>query len=169
MFVDEQLGSTRNPGLPKRTNLGHRIGKFIDRTVIDEFGHTVDVMEEVPLVRRPHFMDAAGRAPEALEQLAERSRAAEGYVGCTPAYNHAPSLVALNVLNHLGSWLFSFKPPAIVFYSAGQFGAVRARQYHCGLPSARANHFFANKLYFVGVKVHCCVRTTMLLFTVHWL
>ena len=124
------LGSTRTEGPPKPTNVGRRVGRFIERTLIDEFGHTVDIIdplrEEVPLLRRPHFAYAAGRAPEALEQLAERIRAADGYVACTPEYNHAPSPALLNVLNHFGSSLFSFKPSAIVSYSAGQFGGARA-------------------------------------------
>ena len=35
-------------------------------------------------------------------------------------------LYRLNMLNHFGSSIFSFKPSAIVTYSVGQFGGTRA-------------------------------------------
>lgn len=44
----------------------------------------------------------------------------------TPEYNHAPSPALLNLLNHFGSSVFSYKPSAIVSYSAGQWGGTRA-------------------------------------------
>jgi len=44
----------------------------------------------------------------------------------TPEYNHSPSPALMNVLNHFGSSTFSFKPSAIVTYSAGQWGGTRA-------------------------------------------
>ncbi|EOD35847.1 hypothetical protein EMIHUDRAFT_362861 [Emiliania huxleyi CCMP1516] len=44
----------------------------------------------------------------------------------TPEYNHAPSPALVNILNHFGSSVFSFKPSAIVSYSQGQWGGCRA-------------------------------------------
>ena len=44
----------------------------------------------------------------------------------TPEYNHAPSPALLNILNHFGSSVFSWKASAIVSYSAGQWGGSGA-------------------------------------------
>jgi NAD(P)H-dependent FMN reductase len=44
----------------------------------------------------------------------------------SPEYNHSMSPALANLLNHFGSSLFSYKPSAIVTYSAGQWGGMRA-------------------------------------------
>ena len=84
------------------------------------------VAEALPLLEKPHFTYVMGSAPDALDQLASRMRRADAYVTVTPEYNHAPSPALLNVLNHFPSSTFSFKPSAIVSYSAGQWGGTRA-------------------------------------------
>ena len=52
--------------------------------------------------------------------------AADGFVMVSPEYNHSMSPALADMLNHFGSGLFSFKPSAIVTYSAGQWGGARA-------------------------------------------
>ena len=93
-------------------------------------GMKVDVIDpievDLPLLFRPQFAYGKGRAPGVLDDIAARLRAADAYVMCTPEYNHAPSPALLNLLNHFGSSVFSFKPSAIVSYSAGQWGGTRA-------------------------------------------
>ena len=87
----------------------------------------VDPIEtDLPLLRKPHFAYARGRAPPVLEELAEHISDSDAFVMITPEYNHAPSPALLNTLNHFGSSLFAFKPSAIVSYSQGQWGGVRA-------------------------------------------
>ena len=44
----------------------------------------------------------------------------------SPEYNHSMSPALMDLLNHFGSALFSFKPSSIVTYSAGQWGGMRA-------------------------------------------
>ena len=44
----------------------------------------------------------------------------------SPEYNHSMSPALAHLLNHFGSSLFSYKPSAIVTYSAGQWGGARA-------------------------------------------
>ena len=44
----------------------------------------------------------------------------------SPEYNHSMSPALADLLNHFGSSLFSYKPSAIVTYSAGQWGGARA-------------------------------------------
>lgn len=61
-----------------------------------------------------------------MAALAGKIEAADGYVMVSPEYNHSMSPALADLLNHFGSSLFSFKPSAIVTYSAGQWGGARA-------------------------------------------
>ncbi|TVP55133.1 MAG: NADPH-dependent oxidoreductase, partial [Halomonadaceae bacterium] len=75
---------------------------------------------------KPHFSYPQSRVPPALDELAEKIASADGYIMISPEYNHAMSPGLANLLNHFGSSLFSYKPSAIVTYSAGQWGGLRA-------------------------------------------
>ncbi|KAA8496878.1 FMN-dependent NADPH-azoreductase [Porphyridium purpureum] len=125
------LGSTRVEGPPFPANVGKRVGLFAARR-LRERGHHVDVVDPValkellPLLEKPHFAYRNGTAPRGMDELADIFKRADAYVTVTPEYNHAPSPALLNVLNHFGSSIFSFKPSAIVAYSQGQWGGVRA-------------------------------------------
>ncbi|WP_411019987.1 NADPH-dependent FMN reductase, partial [Salmonella sp. ZJHZ21_0168] len=74
----------------------------------------------------PQFAYAKGKAPEPLNTLAEKIAAADGYVMVSPEYNHSMSPALANLLNHFASSSFAYKPSAIVTYSAGQWGGMRA-------------------------------------------
>lgn len=123
------LGSTRTAGPPFPTNLGARVGEFVAKAILNR-GHSVDIInpitEDLPLLQKPQFAYASGKSPIALDALATRLKDAHGYVMITPEYNHSASPALLNLLNHFGSSIFSFKPSAIVSYSAGQWGGTRA-------------------------------------------
>jgi NAD(P)H-dependent FMN reductase len=77
-------------------------------------------------VFKPHFSYPKSKAPPALNTLAEKIASADGYIMVSPEYNHSMSPALANLLNHFGSSLFSYKPSAIVTYSAGQWGGMRA-------------------------------------------
>ena len=125
--VAVMLGLTRTLGPPYPANVGSRIGKFVAGKLEDR-GHYVDIVdpiaERLPLLEKPHF--AYGKAPPNLDALAQRLSDADCYAMLTPEYNHAPSPALLNLLNHFGSSIFSFKPSLIVSYSMGQWGGTRA-------------------------------------------
>lgn len=80
-------------------------------------------------VFKPHFAYAAGCAPEALQRVADKIKAADCYVMVSPEYNYSMSRALANLLNHFASSSFSFKPSAIVTYSAGHWGGARGSQY----------------------------------------
>lgn len=77
-------------------------------------------------VFKPEFAYHRSKVPEHLSELADKIKQADGYVMVSPEYNHSMSPALANMLNHFGSSLFSYKPSAIVTYSAGQWGGVRA-------------------------------------------
>lgn len=109
--------------------MGRRVALWVE-SALQQRGHAVETIDPVetplPLLVKPHFAYAQGKAPKTLEDMAEKLRKADAYVCVTPEYNHAPSPALLNTLNHFGSSVFSFKPSAIVSYSAGQWGGTRA-------------------------------------------
>eukprot|EP00980_Cylindrotheca_fusiformis_P015984 scaffold4690_cov116-Cylindrotheca_fusiformis.AAC.14 len=122
-------GTTRTEG-PPLPILGPRVERFITRTLEDRGGGNNNITIIDPnsfdLLQKPQFAYAASQMPQHLKETHALLQEADAYVCITPEYNHAPSPGLLNVLNHFGSSTFSFKPSAIVSYSAGQWGGTRA-------------------------------------------
>lgn len=125
------LGTVRDSTPPRPARLGARVaaacmGCMGDRHPAFET-ELVDALDyPADAVFKPHFAYPESRAPQALAQLAEKIRQADGYVMVSPEYNHSMSPALANLLNHFGSSLFAYKPSAIVTYSAGQWGGMRA-------------------------------------------
>ncbi|RBO83953.1 NADPH-dependent FMN reductase [Marinomonas aquiplantarum] len=125
------LGSVRNSTPPKPARLGERVAKACLDCFAERFAdHEVELIDalDYPMepVFKPHFAYVKGKAPTALDNLADKIAAADGYIMVSPEYNHSMSPALANLLNHFGSSIFSYKPSAIVTYSAGQWGGMRA-------------------------------------------
>lgn len=123
------LGSVRDSTPPRPARLGARVARASAR-MLEGHGLSAEIIDPLTLRTgtpfKPHFAYAKGRAPEALEALAQKIGGADGYVMVSPEYNHSMSPALADLLNHFGSSLFSYKPSAIVTYSAGQWGGARA-------------------------------------------
>ena len=125
------LGTSRDSSPPRPKRLGQRVAKaclqHFEGKVQDVEIELVDVLDYLlEPVFKPHFAYAKGRAPSALDELAEKIKTADGYIMVSPEYNHSMSPALANLLNHFGSSLFSYKPSIILTYSAGQWGGARA-------------------------------------------
>lgn len=123
------LGTTRDSTPPRPARLGLRVARacLAHLQASDNSAELIDPLDyDLGTLFKPHFAYAAGKAPAALDSLAEKIQAADGYVMVSPEYNHSMSPALAHLLNHFGSSLFSYKPSAIVTYSAGQWGGVRA-------------------------------------------
>ncbi len=79
----------------------------------------------LPLLDKMYKQYEKGKAPEALEKLAKIFREADAFVIVTAEYNHIPPPALVNLLDHFMEEYF-FRPSAIVSYSMGGFGGVRA-------------------------------------------
>ncbi len=128
------LGSVRTSTPPRPARLGERVAKFCS-TAISDMGHEVTLIDPLQIETckttsdkafKPHFSYAANKAPEDLQELAAKIEGADAYVMISSEYNHSMSPALAGLLNHFGSSLFSYKPSAIVTYSAGQWGGARA-------------------------------------------
>ena len=86
----------------------------------------VDPLEvRLPLLDRMYKEYPKGEAPPELERLAQLYRAVDGFVIVSGEYNHGIPPALKNLLDHFLEEYF-FRPSAIVCYSAGAFGGVRA-------------------------------------------
>jgi NAD(P)H-dependent FMN reductase len=115
-------------GSVRRDRQGIRAARFVERQVRTR-GHEVELVDPVdhplPLLDRMYKEYPKGEAPEVLERLAARIRAADAFVVVTGEYNHSIPPALSNLLDHfLEEWFW--RPSAIVCYSAGAFGGVRA-------------------------------------------
>lgn len=125
------LGTVRNSTPPKPARLGVRVSKACMSYLTTQFHeHEFELVDALayPLepVFKPHFSYPKSKVPALLNQLADKIKTADGYIMISPEYNHSMSPALANLLNHFGSSSFSYKPSAIVTYSAGQWGGMRA-------------------------------------------
>jgi NAD(P)H-dependent FMN reductase len=107
---------------------GIKAARFIVRAIEDR-GHEavlVDPLElGLPLLDRMYKEYGRGEAPDALERLAALYRRADAFVVVSGEYNHGIPPALKNLLDHFLEEYF-FRPSAIVCYSAGPYGGVRA-------------------------------------------
>jgi NAD(P)H-dependent FMN reductase len=115
-------------GSVRRERQGIRAARFVD-VRLKARGHAVtlvDAMEvQLPMLDRMYKDYPKGEAPEVLEKLATLYRAADAFVIVAGEYNHGVPPALSNLLDHFLEEYY-FRPSAIVSYSGGQFGGVRA-------------------------------------------
>jgi NAD(P)H-dependent FMN reductase len=107
---------------------GIRAVRFVERQFRSR-GHAVTVVDplevQLPLLDRMFKEYPPGAAPETLQRLAALYRRADAFVIITGEYNHSIPPALTNLLDHFLEEYF-FRPSAIVCYSSGSFGGVRA-------------------------------------------
>lgn len=94
-----------------------------------ERGHDVELVDArevgLPMLDRMYKEYAPGTAPEALETLAGKIKAADGFVFVAGEYNWGMQPGLKNLTDHfLEEWFW--RPAAIVSYSAGRLSGARA-------------------------------------------
>jgi NAD(P)H-dependent FMN reductase len=107
---------------------GIAVALFVQRSLTAR-GHEVTLVDPValklPLLDRMYKEYVKGSAPPELEQLATLYRSADAFVVVSGEYNHSIPPALSNLLDYFLEEYF-FRPAAIVCYSAGAFGGVRA-------------------------------------------
>jgi NAD(P)H-dependent FMN reductase len=115
-------------GSVRRDRRGIRAARFILETcrARGDQATLVDPLEErLPLLDRMYKEYAPGEEPEGLVRLAGRIKAADAFIIVSGEYNHSIPPALSNLLDHFLEEYF-WRPSAIVCYSAGAFGGVRA-------------------------------------------
>ena len=107
---------------------GIKAARYVERSLVAR-GHVVTVVDPVsvqlPLLDRMYKEFEKGKAPAVLAELATLYRAADAFIVVSGEYNHSIPPALSNLLDHFLEEYF-FRPSAIVCYSAGGFGGVRA-------------------------------------------
>ena len=115
-------------GSVRRDRVGMRAARLVIRE-LERRGHLVHLVDplelQLPLLDRMYKEHPKGEAPEPLERLAEIYRNADGFLVVSGEYNHGIPPALKNLLDHFLEEYF-WRPSAIVSYSAGRFGGVRA-------------------------------------------
>ncbi len=115
-------------GSVRSTRQGIKAARFVANQCRKR-GHDVFLVDplelQLPLLDKMYKEYPPGGAPESLERLAGRVKAADAYVIVSGEYNHTVPPALANLLDHFLEEYF-YKPSAIVCYSAGAFGGVRA-------------------------------------------
>jgi len=115
-------------GSVREARAGIRVARWLDGA-LRRRGHDttiVDAAEQrLPLLEKLYKEYAPGTAPPVLETLAQLYRRTDAFAIVSGEYNHGIPPGLKNLLDHFLEEYF-FRPSAIVCYSAGQFGGVRA-------------------------------------------
>ncbi len=106
---------------------GIRVARYVMSELLGR-GHEATLVD--PMVYRLPLLDRMykeyeGDAPSVLEELATLYRKVDGFVIVSGEYNHGIPPALKNLLDHFLEEYF-WRPSAIVCYSAGVFGGVRA-------------------------------------------
>ncbi len=115
-------------GSARRARQGIKAARFVARK-LEERKHTVTLVDslehELPLLDLMYKEYDTGKAPQAMETVGQILSAADGFVVVSAEYNHSIPAALKNLLDHYQRE-YLYKPSAIVTYSAGPFGGVRA-------------------------------------------
>lgn len=107
---------------------GIRAARYMVNTC-RERGHDADLIDPLeyplPLLDKMYKEYTPDAAPEVLQRLARLIVPADAYIVVSGEYNHTVPPALTNMLDHFLEEYF-WKPSAIVCYSAGAYGGVRA-------------------------------------------
>ena len=105
-----------------------KAARFVERSLAART-HDAIVVDpaalQLPILDRMYKEYAPGEAPPMLEELAALYRSVDGFVIVSGEYNHSIPPALSNLLDHFLEEYF-WRPSAIVCYSTGAFGGVRA-------------------------------------------
>ncbi len=115
-------------GSARRDRQGIKAARFVVRQ-LEERNHAVTLVDsleyELPFLDLMYKEYDVGQAPKAMTTVSEILKKADGFVIVSAEYNHSVPAALKNLLDHFQSE-YLYKPSAIVTYSAGPFGGVRA-------------------------------------------
>lgn len=107
---------------------GIRAARYITSEIARR-GHEVVLVDpltdQLPLLERQYKEYEPGKAPKTMQRLSELFSRADGFVIVSGEYNHGIPPALKNLLDHYLEEYF-FRPSAIVSYSGGRYGGVRA-------------------------------------------
>jgi NAD(P)H-dependent FMN reductase len=115
-------------GSYRSDRMGIRLADYVV-TGLRQRGHDVEMIDAkavgLPMLDRMYKEHAPGTAPESMEALASKIRAADAFIFVTGEYNWGMQPGLKNLTDHfLEEWFW--RPAAIVSYSAGRIAGARS-------------------------------------------
>ena len=83
-------------------------------------------MLDLPLLKKPYHFYQDNEAPQVLRDTNTLIANADAFVLVTAEYNHSMPPALTNLIDHFPIASYKFTPSAIMSYSMGSFGGVRA-------------------------------------------
>lgn len=115
-------------GSARQARQGIKAARFVT-SQLEHRGHAVTLIDSekypLPLLDRMYKEYETGSAPVNMTAISKALTAADGFVIVSAEYNHSIPAALKNLLDHFQRE-YLYKPSAIVTYSAGPFGGVRA-------------------------------------------
>lgn len=93
---------------------------------LDVFGPDGALSSSGAEMKCPHFFMKTDEVSPELAAMAATIKAADCFIIVTPEYNHTLPPALTSMMGHFGSSNYAFKPSAIVTYSVGALGGIRA-------------------------------------------
>lgn len=117
-------------GSVRENRMATRVGKFV-RKLLEKRQHTVEIVDPKALdlgevIQPLHFYKDPSEAPAILHQLNDKIKKADGFVVVAAEYNSAISPALCSIMDNFPPLSYAYRPSAIVTYSMGQFGGIRA-------------------------------------------
>lgn len=149
------LGSARNvvPSWGGEARLGTRVLKWVMNTL----DHRREIIGDETIQHKYHIVDphevfaedgalgimSAGELthptfmvadlPPKTQELKDIIKGADCYIIVSPEYNHSIPPALASVMGHFGGSVYACKPSAIVTYSPGPWGGMRAAMQICNM------------------------------------
>jgi len=115
-------------GSARRARQGIKAARFVIRK-LEQRDHDVTLVDslehELPFLDLMYKEYEKGNAPSSMATVAEVLSSSDGFIIVSAEYNHSIPAALKNLLDCYQSE-YLYKPSAIVTYSAGPFGGVRA-------------------------------------------
>jgi chromate reductase, NAD(P)H dehydrogenase (quinone) len=149
------MGSARNVVSPwgGDARLGDRVLKFVQSTLAtrrqvlgnETLVHKVDIVDPKEVFAEGGALAEISRGelvaptfmiknlPPKASALTEMIKAADCFIIVSPEYNHVAPPALSSVMGHFGGSCYAAKPSAIITYSAGPWGGMRAAVSICDM------------------------------------
>ncbi len=115
-------------GSVRSARKGIRAAKYIVQKC-EERGNSVTLIDpaeyELPLIDKMFKEYPSGEAPPPLAELSKILSGSDGFIIVSGEYNHTIPPALTNLMDYFQKE-YHFKPSAIMSYSAGSFGGIRA-------------------------------------------
>ncbi|XP_055343991.1 quinone reductase-like [Paramacrobiotus metropolitanus] len=137
-------------GSSREGRMATRVGKYI-RRLLEERNHNITIIDPLDVglgqvISPLAFMPDPSEAPANVLEINKQIQEADGFIIISPEYNATLPPALCSMMDNIPPVSFAYRPSAIVTYSLGNFGGMRAgshlRQFLSDLTTISLPHIF---------------------------